>query len=201
MLFEFLIEDFVFYEVIYMNENIEVLVSNDNLVNGALNNNFGYQEKLENRKSIRAGLTFKSVGELMNEKIEINWLVKDFIMQDTLCILYAQPASGKSVAALSLAVSVATGTDWYGHQTQQGSVVYLAGEGQAGLKRRLKAIQLSRSISLEDAPFLLHQESPLHFSFLLHNTNPLAFMKQLIDSSKCKLNSLTSNPHHLSLQA
>lgn len=144
-----------------MNENIEVLVSNDNLVNGALNNNFGYQEKPENRKSIRAGLTFKSVGELMNEKIEINWLVKDFIMQDTLCILYAQPASGKSVAALSLAVSVATGTDWYGHQTQQGSVVYLAGEGQAGLKRRLKAIQLSRSISLEDAPLLVSNQSAM----------------------------------------
>lgn len=144
-----------------MNENIEVLVSNDNLVNGALNNNFGYQEKPENRNSIRAGLALKSVGELMSEKIEIDWLVKNYLTQDTLCVLYAQPASGKSVLALSLSVSVATGLDWYGNKTQQGSVVYFAGEGQSGLKRRLKALELSRGISLDNAPLLISNKSAM----------------------------------------
>ena len=53
--------------------------------------------------------------------------------------LFGAPGAGKSALALGLALSVASGCDWYGHQVEQGVVVYIAAEGGSGLKGRLRA--------------------------------------------------------------
>lgn len=56
-------------------------------------------------------------------------------------MLFGASGSGKSHIALSLAVSIANGTEWFDHKTKEGNVLILAGEGNNGLHRRLKAIQ------------------------------------------------------------
>jgi hypothetical protein len=54
-----------------------------------------------------------------------------------------------------MACSVATGTPWHGRKVKQGAVVYLAGEGQGGIKRRLRAWEKARSVSLATAPMFV----------------------------------------------
>lgn len=62
------------------------------------------------------------------------FVVRGFIEADSLALFFGDPASGKSFAALDLACAIATGNDWHGAKVDQGSVVYVAGEGQNGLR-------------------------------------------------------------------
>jgi len=66
-------------------------------------------------------------------------LVKGLLPKDGLVGLFGAPGAGKSVLALDLGLSVASGCGWYGRQVEQGIVVYIAAEGGAGLKGRLRA--------------------------------------------------------------
>ncbi|GMO61512.1 MAG: hypothetical protein Ta2A_07640 [Treponemataceae bacterium] len=81
------------------------------------------------------------------------WLVKNFLELSSFSSLYGDSDSGKSFFAIALAFAVATGTDFYGHAVlRQGSVLYLAQEGQNGLSRRFNACSIRSGISIKDAP-------------------------------------------------
>jgi len=70
---------------------------------------------------------------------EMRWLVEDIVPEQGLLCVYGSSGVGKSFLCLDLAAAVAEGADWFGHPTQQGDVVYVALEGQAGLRLRVKA--------------------------------------------------------------
>ena len=83
------------------------------------------------------------------------WLVRDHIEADSLALAFGDPASGKSFYAVSLACCVATGHRWYGHKVKAGPVVYVAGEGHNGLRRRMSAWEHEVGASLTDAPLFI----------------------------------------------
>lgn len=70
---------------------------------------------------------------------EMRWLVEDIFPEQGLLCVYGSSGVGKSFLCLDLAAAVAEGVDWFGHPTQQGDVVYVALEGQTGLRLRVKA--------------------------------------------------------------
>jgi hypothetical protein len=70
---------------------------------------------------------------------EMRWVVEDVFPEQGLLCVYGPSGVGKSFLCLDLAAAVAEGVDWFGHPTQQGDVVYVALEGQAGLRLRVKA--------------------------------------------------------------
>jgi RecA-family ATPase len=72
------------------------------------------------------------------------WLVEGLLVADSLACLYGPPASGKTFFALGLALSIAAGLPcWQGKPVissgQQDMVIYVAGEGTAGLAARISA--------------------------------------------------------------
>ena len=69
------------------------------------------------------------------------------------CCVTGAPASYKSFLALDWALSVAHGVDWNERPVIQGSVVYLALEGQTGLATRSEAWHKERGLKDTDAPF------------------------------------------------
>ena len=73
-----------------------------------------------------------------HDLLEIRWLVEDIFPEQGLLCVYGSSGVGKSFLCLDLAAAVAEGVDWFGHPTQQGDVVYVALEGQAGLRLRVK---------------------------------------------------------------
>lgn len=70
---------------------------------------------------------------------EMQWLVEGIFPEQGLLCVYGPSGVGKSFLCLDLAAAVAEGLDWFGHPTQQRDVVYVALEGQAGLRLRVKA--------------------------------------------------------------
>lgn len=75
----------------------------------------------------------------------VNWLIKGVLEANSLASLFGASGCGKSFIAVDLCLSIASGRAWHGHKVAQGSVVYFAGEGREGLRRRVAAW-------LQDAP-------------------------------------------------
>jgi len=118
-----------------MNENIIV---DNKYLNG--NNQSPLQITVGGNKK-RSHFKLLSFAELMSQNIEPNWLIEDYIEQDTIGVLYGQSGSYKTFLALDWCLSIATGRSWHGHKVKQGLVVYVAGEGNHGLMKRVKAWQ------------------------------------------------------------
>jgi len=81
-----------------------------------------------------------------------DWLLRGMLERDTLALIFGDPACGKSFLAIDWASRIATGTPWRGHGVQGGPVVYIAGEGQQGFGRRIRAWSEHNGVSLADAP-------------------------------------------------
>ena len=103
----------------------------------------------------RAGFAFVSAGELLTDPKPTQFLVDELLEDGSLALLFAPPSAGKSFLALSWSACIATGNPWMGRDVQQGPVFYLAGEGHAGIARRLKAWELHHGVSLTDAPIFV----------------------------------------------
>ena len=82
-----------------------------------------------------------------------DWAIKNVIEKDSLTLLYGSAKAGKSFISISMAASVSLGVPWYEHKTKSGFVVYLAGEGQRGIGRRLLAYQNLHSYNLKKSKF------------------------------------------------
>ena len=81
------------------------------------------------------------------------FVIKNVLEKDSLTLLYGSAKAGKSFVSISMAASVSMGIDWFDHKTKEGLVVYLAGEGQRGIARRLLAWQQLNRYSLEKSKF------------------------------------------------
>jgi hypothetical protein len=94
------------------------------------------QQKLEPKKRT---VEIVMAHDLKDEPI--TWLIDNLVPAQGFAALYGKPGSYKSFVALYLAGMIATGAQAFDRQTIQGDVVYVAGEGGAGLKRRWDALK------------------------------------------------------------
>jgi hypothetical protein len=83
-----------------------------------------------------------SADQLTVRPVQIQWLVSNILERGSLNLLFGEPAAGKSLFALDWAFCVASGIDWHGSRTEPADVVIIAGEGFAGMARRLKALEV-----------------------------------------------------------
>ncbi|MGA1066856.1 MAG: AAA family ATPase [Alphaproteobacteria bacterium] len=84
-------------------------------------------------------------------------LIEDLIFENSFCVMYGAPGSGKSFCALDMGLSIAVGMPWQNKMAQQGSVLYIAGEGVGGLSKRLKAFQHFHGLSQLSQFYVLQQ--------------------------------------------
>ena len=84
---------------------------------------------------------FITVADLLAKKDPVSWLITDWIPQGKgLLQLYGASGTGKSFLVLDWMLSVITGQkDWKGFSCNPGHCLYLAGEGQRGVAKRIKA--------------------------------------------------------------
>jgi hypothetical protein len=91
-------------------------------------------------------LTKEKIFALLNPE----WLIAGLMATDAFAVLYGQFRSYKSFIALDWALCLATGTPWCGRTVKQCDILYIAGEGVAGLKLRIAAWLQHHGI---DGPF------------------------------------------------
>ncbi len=84
------------------------------------------------------GLTLLSRADLANIPAR-QYLVNGLLSLDSLAWLVGHPGSYKSFLAIDIAMSVATGTSFYGRRVEQRPTVYVTGEGRSGLNARVQA--------------------------------------------------------------
>jgi hypothetical protein len=103
----------------------------------------------------RPSFEFVPAGDLVREPQPVEYLVDELIEHPSLMMLFGAPSAGKSFVAIAMAASVATGHAWLGRDVRQGTVFYLAGEGHAGLSRRLRAWEIDTGVQLDGAPLFV----------------------------------------------
>lgn len=106
--------------------------------------------KVKHAEAERPPFVFTSIGEMLDTEPE--FLIDGLIETNSIGTLFAKSGGFKSFLAMAFASCVATGVDFYGHEVKQGSVFYIAGEGQQGMKRRLTAWENENGQSLKEWP-------------------------------------------------
>lgn len=102
-----------------------------------------------------------SIDEIMAWK-DPDWIIDGLIEEQSCVFISAQPTVGKSFFALRLAASVSSGEPLFGHDTNQGNVLFLAAERAKLMKRRVRALQV-RGVPIDPDHFKLWP-SPVIFS-------------------------------------
>jgi hypothetical protein len=69
------------------------------------------------------------------------FLIDGVLPRGSLSVLYGAPGCAKTFVALSMAMTIASGTAWLERQTRKEAVLYIAAEGIGGMKYRLRAYQ------------------------------------------------------------
>lgn len=109
----------------------------------------------------------------------VAWLVRQYIEEDALAVLYGPPGKGKSFFALDVSCCIASGQPFHGHEVKSGAVFYIAGEGHNGLARRLRAWA-----KLNDAgapPLLFMSEAPTDLACATKANQVAEAVQQLAD--------------------
>lgn len=81
----------------------------------------------------------------------IKWLIKHWIPQGSYCMTFGASGAGKSFVVIDWALHIAAQLpDWCGQKVRGGPVVYLAGEGQYGMKGRVAAWVQEHGVDVDD---------------------------------------------------
>lgn len=88
----------------------------------------------------------------------MSWLVRGLMVEGGVSVVYGPPKSSKTFLVLDLALHVAHGREWYNLRVKAGGVVYVCGEGAAGVRQRMKAWRQEKAGD-SSAPFALLPQS------------------------------------------
>lgn len=112
-------------------------------------------ELIKPDEEAKLSFEFVPIGEMLKSPQPVQYLIDELIEHPCLGLIFGPHSCGKSFVTLSIAACVATGTPWMSRPVTRGAVFYLAGEGHAGLSRRLMAWSVHSGVSLENAPLFV----------------------------------------------
>jgi len=92
-------------------------------------------------KKPKGSITFTRADEVLKQVDNPDWLIKDVCEKESLMCIFGAPKSGKSFIAIAMSAAIAKGDNFYGNKSFAKPVMYVCGEGQRGVKRRLAAWQ------------------------------------------------------------
>lgn len=106
------------------------------------------------------GFRFLTADEMLLKPRLPSFLIKPYVEEGTLIVLFGEPESMKSFVALDQGLCIASKTDWHGHPVEKaGPVFYIAGEGFMGLSKRMKAWQIAHKVDLTKVPFFTSNQA------------------------------------------
>ncbi len=101
----------------------------------ALERELGRLKPLSNREPLR----LYSLEDYVTRP-RVTWLYRDFLAAESIAVVFGAAKSGKTHVIVDVMMHAAHGMHWHGYLlTKALRVVYLAGEGHAGLRTRLHA--------------------------------------------------------------
>lgn len=119
---------------------------------------FAFVERIERWEPPKFRSKFGAVpyNELDTAGPEHEWLIRQLLTRGERSMMAGPSGSGKTFAAMHLAFSVLLGRDFFGRRTLRGGVIYQAGEGGKGVKKRIRAVRQEYGLDpAEKLPFVL----------------------------------------------
>lgn len=81
-------------------------------------------------------------------------LVRRLLGEASLAMMFGEPGCGKTFLATDMGLHIALGQPWFGRPVSQGAVLYIAGEGLAGINNRLAGFRQWHKLK-DDVPFAI----------------------------------------------
>lgn len=81
------------------------------------------------------------------------WCLRKVIPLEGTGLLYGGWGTCKTFVAIDMCGCISNGIAWHGKPTRQGTVFYLAGEGEGGFARRMRAWQIANGAGLDNFAF------------------------------------------------
>jgi RecA-family ATPase len=108
-------------------------------------------------------------------------LIEGVVPSGNIVFVTGQPKEGKSLLVQHWAHSVATGTDWQGHEARQGTVFYLYPDGEHPryLAERINALEIDSGVAVDYKTRLRYRDS-FNFSLAEDREN---ILEGLVDSN------------------
>ena len=82
---------------------------------------------------------FTRASSYLGQPAPLRWIIKGWLPDSSVNMVYGESGAGKTFLTLDMACCIASGKAWHGHKTKQGIVVYMAGDGNYGLRQRVTA--------------------------------------------------------------
>lgn len=82
---------------------------------------------------------FTSDTELLKDPEPIKWIIKKWLPERSTCIIHGASGLGKTFTVLDMILSIAYKKEWNGKKIHNQFVAYMAGEGHAGIRWRVRA--------------------------------------------------------------
>ena len=82
---------------------------------------------------------FTRATSYLSQPAPLKWIIKGWMPDSGLTMVYGESGVGKTFITLDMACHIASGRQWHDHKTKPGVVVYMAGEGNYGLRQRVAA--------------------------------------------------------------
>jgi putative DNA primase/helicase len=121
-----------------------------------------FQEQPEPVKPFHS--KFMSAMEFLQNSIQIDWWIDRQIPRNSTGQLFGPSGGGKTFNAIDMALATATGgTALNGHRANKGLVLYLAGEGHDGLRRRVRGWQLHNNKAVENLELFYLSRNTISF--------------------------------------
>lgn len=86
---------------------------------------------------------------------EHEYLIFEVLTRHEVAVIYGESGSGKSFEAIDLGMAVCRGVEFNGRAVRRGGVIYQAGEGGIGVKKRLRAYRQTYMEKEENPDFIL----------------------------------------------
>lgn len=119
--------------------------------------------------------------EYLSDRHIVRWSIKHILERGIVAALFGASGLGKSFVTISMACSIATGKEWLGHKTKPGKVLYIAGEGFHGVKRRVYGWRMEHDMI--DTDNLIVTSRVINFG----SKEDLALLKSYLDTQEISL--------------
>jgi hypothetical protein len=82
----------------------------------------------------------------LSQPAPLQWIIKGWLPASSTTMVFGESGVGKTFVSLDISCSIATGLSWNNRKTTSGTVVYLAGEGNYGIRQRVASWALSNGV-------------------------------------------------------
>ena len=93
--------------------------------------------------------------EILTNLKPVQWRVDGIMENNSFYYNFGDAGHFKTFVEIDRLLHIATGMSYHGHKVEQGTVFYIAGEGQQGIGRRLAAWHIHHKTNAKDVPFFV----------------------------------------------